>query len=168
MMTLVFLRMPAASRAWMTPFIWVMVVVSKAERATIVPSVSLAAWTNLSAGTSTPRSITWNPPPSSIEATRFLPMSCRSPWTVPMTTRPGALAPASASLGVSSLSAVFMARAAMSNSGTKYSLHSNRLPTSSMAGIMYLESNSEGSTLASKAALVTSSAFFALPVKMAS
>ena len=35
-----------------------------------------------------------------------------------------------------------MARAAISNSGTKYSLHSNRLPTSSMAGIMYFCTNS--------------------------
>jgi hypothetical protein len=61
-----------------------------------------------------------------------------------------------------------MARAEISSSGTKYSLHSKRLPTSSMAGIMYWPSSSDGSTLASKAALVTASALLALPVKMAS
>ena len=94
-------------------------------------------------------------------------MSCRSPWTVPITTRPTGSAPASASSGVISSSEVFMARAAISSSGTKYSLHSNRLPTSSMAGIMYFCTNSVGSTLAANAALVTSSAFLALPVKMA-
>ncbi len=60
-----------------------------------------------------------------------------------------------------------MARAAISNSGTKYSLHSNRLPTSSMAGIMYFCTNSLGSALAARAAFVTSSAFFAFPVRMA-
>ena len=43
-----------------------------------------------------------------------------------------------------------MARAAISSSGTKYSLHSNRLPTSSMAGIMYFCTNSLGSALAAK------------------
>ena len=41
--------------------------------------------------------------------------------------------------------ATFIARAAMSSSGTKYSLHSNRLPTSSIAGIMHLLTNSLGS-----------------------
>ena len=151
----------------MTFFIIVMVVVSRAERATIVPSFSLAASTKRSGGTSTPRSTTWKPPPSSIEATRFLPMSCKSPWTVPITTRPTGSAPASANSGVISSSEVFMARAAISSSGTKYSLHSKRLPTSSMAGIMYFRTNSVGSTLAARAALVTSSAFLALPVNMA-
>ena len=85
-----------------------------------------------------------------------------------MTTRPVGCAPAPASSGVIKASEVFMARAAISSSGTKYSLHSKRLPTSSMAGIMYFCTNSLGLTLAARAALVTSSAFFALPCKMAS
>ena len=41
------------------------------------------------AGTSLPRSITSNPAPLSMMPTRFLPMSCRSPCTEPITTRPG-------------------------------------------------------------------------------
>ncbi len=41
----------------------------------------------------TPRSMTSKPPPSSSEATRFLPMSCKSPLTVPMATRPTGLSP---------------------------------------------------------------------------
>jgi hypothetical protein len=46
------------------------------------------ALTNLSGETSVPRSTTSKPAPSSIMATRFLPMSCRSPFTVPMRTLP--------------------------------------------------------------------------------
>ena len=49
----------------------------------------------------------------------------------------GRLGPGFTRSGVISSSEVFIARAAISSSGTKYSLHSNRLPTSSMAGIMY-------------------------------
>ena len=37
--------------------------------------------------------MTSKPPPSSMAATMFLPMSCRSPLTVPMTTRPAGSAP---------------------------------------------------------------------------
>ena len=95
-------------------------------------------------------------------------MSCRSPCTVPITTRPVGCTPEPASSGVIRASEVFMARAAMSSSGTKYSLHSNRLPTSSMAGIMYFCTNSLGLTLAARAVLVISSAFFAFPCRMAS
>ncbi len=47
---------------------------------------SWQAATNFSGATSMPRSTTFKPPPVSIIATRFLPMSCRSPLTVPMTT----------------------------------------------------------------------------------
>ncbi len=86
---------------------------------------------------------------------------------MPITTRPTGSAPAAASNGVSNSSDIFIARAAISNSGTKYSLHSNRLPTSSIAGIMYFCTNTLGSALAAMAALVTSSAFLALPVRMA-
>ncbi len=120
----------------MTVLIIVMVVVSRADNARIDPSCSWAASMNLSGETSTPKSTTSNPPPSSIEATRFLPMSCKSPWTVPITTRPARLTPDSTRWGVIISKEVFIARAAISSSGTKYSLHSKRRPTSSIAGII--------------------------------
>ena len=77
----------------MVVFIDGMVTVSRAERQTMLASRSLTASANFSGATSTPRSITSKPPPSSMEATRFLPMSCRSPFTVPITTRPTGSAP---------------------------------------------------------------------------
>jgi len=64
-------------------------------------------------------SITSNPPPSSMEATMFLPISWRSPFTVPITTRPAGSAPLEVRCGRISASAAFMARAASSSSGTK-------------------------------------------------
>ncbi len=72
----------------MVRFIAGMVVVISAEMPTIWASCSFTAATNFSGATSRPRLITLKPAPSSIIATRFLPMSCRSPWAVPMTTTP--------------------------------------------------------------------------------
>ena len=46
---------------------------------------SRAAAMNLSAEVSVPRSTIVKPAPSAIIPTRFLPMSCRSPFTVPIT-----------------------------------------------------------------------------------
>ena len=49
---------------------------------------SLIASTNFSGATCTPRSMTWKPAPSNMMLTRFLPMSCTSPLTVPITIVP--------------------------------------------------------------------------------
>ena len=66
----------------------VMVVVNRADTAMMWALLSLAWATNFSGATSTPRSTTSKPPPSSMAATSPLPISCRSPLTVPITTRP--------------------------------------------------------------------------------
>ena len=86
-------RNPAACRASMVIFMFGMVVVSRADIATRSAWYSRTAATNLSAETSVPRSTISKPAPSSIIATKFFPMSCRSPLTVPITTRPGELNP---------------------------------------------------------------------------
>ena len=112
----------------MTP----MVVVSRAEQQMIWQSCSMAVLTKVSGDTSVPRSMTSRPLPSIIIFTRFLPMSWRSPWTVPMHTLPEALTPASASRGFKSWAPMFMARAATSTSGTKTSLFLNFSPTTFM------------------------------------
>src|SRR6266571_3520630 len=85
--TLTLSRTPACLRASMVVFIAGIVVVKSADIATIVASLSLMLAINFSGETLTPKSITSNPPPSSSEATRFLPMSCKSPLTVPIPTR---------------------------------------------------------------------------------
>ncbi len=59
----------------MVSFMAGMVVVRRADSATMSACFSLTASTNLSAATSTPRSMISKPAPSSIMATRFLPMS---------------------------------------------------------------------------------------------
>ncbi len=46
----------------------------------------MASSTNAMVLTSTPRSTTLNPLAMSMLETMFLPISCTSPWTVPMTT----------------------------------------------------------------------------------
>src|SRR5512143_2753363 len=68
-------------------------------------------------------------------ATRFLPMSWRSPLTVPITTTPRGLTPALARWGSSLASPAFMARAATRTSGMKTSLALNWTPRRSMPGI---------------------------------
>src|SRR5512141_507619 len=68
-------------------------------------------------------------------ATRFLPMSWRSPLTVPMTTMPRGLTPALARWGSSLASPAFMARAATRTSGMKTSLFLNWTPRRSIPGI---------------------------------
>ena len=90
---------------------------------------------NFSGATCTPRSMTWNPAPSNMMFTRFLPMSCTSPLTVPITMVPIDSAPVSASSGRRISSAPAIALPAMSISGTKKSPRSNRAPTSSREGI---------------------------------
>ena len=95
---------------------------------------SIAAM-NFSGGTCTPRSMTSKPAPSSMMLTRFLPMSCTSPLTVPITNLPTVSAPVSASSGRSRSSAPDIALPAISISGTKKSPRSKRAPTSSSEGI---------------------------------
>src|SRR5512137_1079070 len=68
-------------------------------------------------------------------ATRFLPMSWRSPLTVPMTTMPRGLTPALARWGSSLASPAFMARAATRTSGMKTSLFLNWTPRRSIPGM---------------------------------
>ena len=79
-----------------------------------------AAAMNLSTLWSTPMSWTSKPAPSAIMHTRFLPMSCRSPRTVPMSSTP---AGADATVfgreqRLKTAIPAFMARAAMRTSGT--------------------------------------------------
>ena len=95
------------------------VVVRKAEKPTMSGSCFTTSSTNRSGATLTPRSWTVKPAPSSMMLTRFLPMSCTSPLTVPITKVPIGLAPVSASSGRRMLSAPCIARAAISISGTK-------------------------------------------------
>jgi len=145
-----------------------MVVVSRADMATMSACLALTASINFSGETLTPRSRTSKPPPSSREATRFLPISCKSPLTVPMATRPTGLSPRAIRSGRMSSRAPFMARAEMSNSGTKYSFDSKRRPTSSMAGTICSLTSFSGSIPAARASLVISWAVLASPLTTAS
>ena len=79
--------------------------------------------------------MTRKPAPSNMMFTRFLPMSCTSPLTVPITTVPIVSAPVSASSGRRISSAPAIALPAISISGTKKSPRSKRAPTSSSAGM---------------------------------
>ena len=63
-------------------------------------------------------------------------MSCRSPLTVPSTAVTSGAMPASTSTGSRTAIASFIARAAMSISGTKISFRENRRPTSCMACVI--------------------------------
>ena len=85
---------PAASTARTSSRCTVIVVVRRAEAATIRACTSRARVTKASTGTSLPRSCTSNPWAERRVPTRLLPMSCRSPRTVPMTTLPRAFQPA--------------------------------------------------------------------------
>ena len=127
-------RIPASWAAFTTSAMTGMVVVSRAEQPMMPALCSIAAWTKAWGSTSTPRSTTSMPLPSTIIFTRFLPMSCRSPLTVPSTITPRLSAPSSASRGLSRAAPAFMARAATSTSGTKISLARNLTPTRSMPG----------------------------------
>src|SRR5450759_2495097 len=160
-MIFTFSRNPAAWKASTVVFIDGMVTVSSAESATRLAWRAVAASMKRPGATSAPRSITSKPPPSSIDATRFFPMSCRSPFTVPITTRPTGSAPAASNGRTISIEA-FMARAESSISGTKYSSHSKSRPTSSMAGTRHPTMVS-GATPLAMAACVTAAAAFQSP-----
>ena len=76
-----------------------MVVVKRADIPISEASCSSMASMNSSAEVSTPRSITTNPAPRSIMMHRFLPMSWRSPLTVPMMTLPRGSTPEAERMG---------------------------------------------------------------------
>jgi len=65
-----------------------------------------------------PKSTTSYPAPPSIIATRFFPMSCRSPLTVPISTLPAVRSPEATSYGCRIPRPPCIARAATSISGT--------------------------------------------------
>jgi hypothetical protein len=98
--------------------------------------------------------------------TRFLPMSCTSPLTVPITIVPIVWAPVSASSGRKISSAPAIALPAISISGTKKSPRSNRAPTSSSDGISASYSSSSGPSPIASPALVSSSTAGPLPVSV--
>src|SRR5580693_297189 len=87
-MTITWSRSPDFSSALMFALNIGMVVVRNAEKPRMSGWCSRTASMNFSGDTCTPRSITSNPAPSNMMFTRFLPMSCTSPLTVPMTTLP--------------------------------------------------------------------------------
>ena len=124
--------MPFSSASRTTSRISCMVVVSSDEQAITPQPYSCAASTNRSGATSTPRSTTSMPLPSIMIFTRFLPISCISPRTVPMQARPSWAAPLPLICGFSSSSAAVMHRAAISISGTKARLAEKSSPSRSM------------------------------------
>ena len=116
----------------MVCFIMGMVVVSKAERATISALCSVTAFTNVSGATSTPKSTSSNPELSIIIFTRFFPISWRSPFTVPMTTFPTEMPSPSPSMGLSISRAALIHCAAMRTSGMNISPLCILSPTTSI------------------------------------
>ena len=121
--------MPISSAKRTTSRISCMVVVSREEQAMMPQFWCSAASTNFSGATSTPRSTTSMPLPSIMIFTRFLPMSCISPRTVPRQTRPTVSLLSPAMCGLSSSVAAAMQRAAMSISGTKARLAEKSSPS---------------------------------------
>ena len=167
-MTMTWSRRPAFCSALMLALNIGMVVVRNAENPTMSGLCSLIASTNFSGATCTPRSMTSNPAPSNMMLTRFLPMSCTSPLTVPITILPIVWAPVSASSGRRISSAPAIALPAMSISGTKKSPRSNRAPTSSSDGISASYSSVSGPRPWASPALVSSSTAGLLPTSVSS
>ena len=166
--TITSLRRPAFSSALMLALNIGMVVVRNAENPTMSGRCSSIAATNFSGATWTPRSITSKPAPSSMMLTRFLPMSCTSPLTVPIRNRPTVCTPVSASSGRSTSIAPAIARPAISISGTKKSPRSNRAPTSSREGISASKSSDCGSIDIASAWWVSSRTRGPLPTRVSS
>src|SRR5579859_98022 len=152
--------------AWMVTLNIGMVVVRKADMPSTSGWCSWMAATNLAGGTLTPRSMTLKPAPSSMMSHRFLPMSCMSPLTVPMTHVPSERdVPPWIMSGLRMFSAPCMARAAISISGTKNSPVSKRRPTSSRPGISPCQSISSGVRPRASPSLVSATTGGALPHK---
>ena len=133
-----------------------MVVVSSADMPISGASFSSTASMNSSAEVSTPKSITSKPPRSSMMH-RFLPMSCRSPLTVPITTVPCDGTPDSDRIGSMCAMPAFMARAHASTSGTKMMFSRNLMPTIPMPAIRPSSMISTAVMPPSSACLVSSS-----------
>ena len=165
-MTMTWSRRPDFCSALMFALNIGIVVVRNAENPTMSGLCSLIASMNFSGATCTPRSMTWNPAPSNMMLTRFLPMSCTSPLTVPITIVPMVCAPVSASSGRRISSAPAIALPAMSISGTKKSPRSNRAPTSSSDGIRASYSSVSGPRPWASPALVSSSTAGLLPTSV--
>ncbi|VYU56477.1 Uncharacterised protein [Eubacterium limosum] len=103
-----------------------------ADIATISALFSFAALIKSSGLASTPRSTILKPALSNIITTRFLPMSWRSPLTVPITMVPSVGRSVSAINGLTMAIPAFMARAAINTSGTNISPFLNFSPTTFM------------------------------------
>ena len=114
-----------------------------------------------------PKLITSNPHPSNIDATRFLPISCKSPFTVPIIILAIGRLWLPANCGFNNSKDPFMARAAINNSGTKALPASKRLPISSIALTMYSLITYCGSTFSSIASFVIATATGNFPVRIA-
>ena len=112
------------------------VTTSSAESPTASGRTSSILSRNACRGTCLPRSCTAYPLFSNIVFTRFLPMSCTSPYTVPRTSVPFDAAPASSRSRYfsSSDTAAFMHSADFRTNGSMSWPDPNRSPTSFMAG----------------------------------
>ncbi len=129
---------------------------------------SRAAPMNLSAEVSVPRSTIVKPAPSAIMPTRFLPMSWRSPLTVPITITAEAFAVSavrSVSSGFSTAIPAFIARAASSTSGTKTRLYLKSSPTTRIPAIRPSSSTSIAGRPSASAASVICLTGSCLPSK---
>ncbi len=122
-------RRPFSASVSMTTFMYGIVVVSSADMPRMSGLWSSRAARNLSTSVLMPRSTTSKPAPSSIIATRFLPMSWMSPLTVPITILPIDSAPVSASSGRRISIPAFIALAASSTSGTNKMPSRKSMPT---------------------------------------
>ena len=124
-----------------------------------------AAAMNFSTLWSTPMSWTSKPAPSAIMQTRFFPMSWRSPRTVPINSTPVRDTPLSFELssGLSTAIPAFMARAAISTSGTYRTLCLKSSPTTLMPAIKPSVRISCTGRPPARASFVICSTSFALP-----
>ena len=145
-----------------------MVVVKSADIPIILGLCSFTASTYFSAETSTPKSTTSKPAPSNIIFTKFFPISCKSPFTVPIATVPIFFTPVSINLGRRILIPVCIARAAIKTSGTYTSFFLNFFPIISIPLIKPFSKISLGNKFCSKACLTSSATFSASPLCKAS
>ena len=130
-------------------------------------SFATAVSTNSSAEVSTPRSMTSMPLPSIIIFTRFLPMSCISPLTVPRQARPTGSLPSPAMSGFKRSITAFMQRAAMSISGTKARFAEKASPSRFMPWMSPSERMAAGAYPSLSASSQSASSFFCCPCSSA-
>ena len=133
------------------------VVVSSADMPMIGASCSSSAAMNSSSEVSTPRSTTSKPAPESIMMQRFLPISWRSPLTVPMMTVPMGSTPEADRIGSMWAMPAFIARAHASTSGTKMKFSRNLMPTMPMPAMSPSSMISSASVPCSSALTVSAS-----------